>query len=244
MFRRRKHWNINYFNDVNLPEMVGQVNPDVFSQFNSIRMLDMPIHMPGQGWKIPTTLSQFYQTIGLAIRAESQYGSFEDDHYGYITVDQKVVEKGKTGRRAGAHSDAYIETKGEQIDLTLDTAPIICQEEGEISHTYIIYDKFPTEFFNVSFPLTDVSCEGSLKTFDEIADASDSITYPAYTLLRLDPYVVHRCSIVPETSERTFVKISFSKKKYARKGNTINPHFTYDWQMSARSPHERNHPWS
>lgn len=241
---RRKHWDINEFGSVNLPELVGFVNPDIFSAFNDIRVLDMPIYMPGQCWKIPTYLSQFYQTISLAIKSEKRFGDFEKDHYVYITVDQKIVEQGKTGRRAGAHSDAYIESKGAQIDLTHETAPIISKEEGEVSHTYIICDEFPTEFFDVPFYLDDTSCEGSLKTFDEIANSNRAITYPCFALLRLDPYVVHRCAIADRTAERTFVKLSFSRKKYARKGNTINPGFTYDWEMSARSPHERNHPWS
>ena len=241
---KRKCWDTKYFNQVNLPDVVGRVNPEVFSKFNGIRVLDMPIYMPGQGWKIPPFLHQFYQTISLATKFERRYGDFEKDHYVYVTVDQKTVEQGKTGRRPGAHSDAYIETKGAQVDLTLDTAGVIAQEQGEVSHTYIVYDKFPTEFFKVPFPIVDTSCEGSLKTFDEIADANEPVTYPPFLLLRLDPYVVHRCSIVPTTAQRTFVKVSISRKKYARCGNTINPHFTYSWEMRARSPHERNHPWS
>lgn len=249
----RRKWDVRYFDWINLPEVVGHLDPILFGQFNQIRVLDMPIHMPTQGWRIPGFLSQFYQTILLsqfyqtilfAIRSEMRYGDFEKDHYVYITVDQKMVYEGKTGRRPGAHSDAYIETRGEQIDLTLETADVIAEELGEVSHTYIAYDKFPTEFFDVPFPIVDASCVGSLKTFDQIADSADPITYPGFTLLKLDPYVVHRCSTVTETTERTFVKVSFSRKRYARKGNTINHLFTYDWEMTARSPHERNHPWS
>ncbi len=241
---KRKPWNVDEFAKVNLPEVIGKVDPKTFSQFKGIRVLDMPIHMPGQGWKIPEELSQFAETIQLAAKHESHYGDL-DEHYVYITVDQKVVEKGKTGRRAGAHSDAYIEAKGQQIDLTHETADVIAAEDGEVSHTYVIYDSVPTEFFNVPFPLVDTSCEGSLRTFDEIADSSKPVvTYDPFTLLKMDPYVVHRCSTCTETTERTFVKISISRKRYARRGNTINKAFNYDWEMSVRSPAERNHPWA
>lgn len=240
---KRKLWNIVEFDKVNLPEIVGAINPDIFSQFNGIRVLDMPIHMPNQGWAIPDELTQFLESILLAVHSETRFGPI-GEQYVYITVDQKIVYEGKTGRRPGAHSDAYIETKGAQIDLTHKTASAIAREEGEVSHTYVIYDKFPTEFFGVPFPLTDVSCIGSLRTFDEIADLTQAITYKPFTLLRLDPYVVHRCAVCTETTERTFVKISVSQKHYARKGNTVNNAFSYSWNLSARSPKERNHPWA
>ena len=243
MNRTRKVWDVSEFANVNLPEVVGKVDPATFAQFNGIRVLDMPIHMPKQGWAIPKELAQFIEPIQLAIQSEMEFGELED-YYVYITVDQKVVHEGKTGRRAGAHSDAYIESAGAQVDLTHKTADVIANEGGEVSHTYVICDKFSTEFFDVPFPLTNTSCEGSLKTFDEIADASPAVTYDPFTLLRMDPYVVHRCVICTETTERTFVKISVSRKRYARKGNTVNKAFTYDWHLSARFPSERNHPWA
>lgn len=239
----RKQWDAREFAKVNLPEVVGEVDPAAFAEFNGTRVLDLPIHMPGQGWAIPTYLSQFLDVISLVRASEERFGGL-DDCYVYITVDQKVVTAGKTGRRAGAHSDAYIEVAGAQIDLTSESAEDIAKEDGEVSHTYVIYDKFATEFFAVPFPLTDTSCKGSMKTFDEIANASTPITYPPFTLLKMDSYVVHRCSICTETTERTFVKISVSKKRYARKGNTLNKAFIYDWDMTARSPSERNEPWA
>lgn len=240
----RRPWNVQLFNQVNLPEVIGTVNADSFSEQNNIRVLDMPIYMPGQGWAIPGEITQFLETIRLAVMSERRYGHFEKDHYVYITVDQKVVREGKTSRRAGAHSDAYIEFANQQIDITDKHADVVAQEHGEVSHTYIIYDSVPTEFFNAPFPLVDSSDAGSLKTFDEIAATAPIVTYPTHTLLRLDPYVVHRCAVVPKDHYRTFVKVSISKKKYARQGNTINPEFKYDWTMGVRSPSERNTPWN
>lgn len=238
---QRRLWNVNEFDKVNLPEILGKVDANTFSEFNGVRILDMPIYMPGQGWKIPDDVSQFLEPIAIAVESERRFG-FEKDHFVYVTIDQKIVQEGKTGRRAGAHSDAYIEVSGQQIDIKAEESEAIAQEQGEVSHTYVLYDKFATEFFDVPFPLTDATCKGSMKTFDEIANAAAPITYDPFTVLRMDAFVVHRCSVCSETTERTFMKISFSKKKYSREGNTINPEFTYDWDMTTRSP-ERNHPW-
>ena len=242
--KQRKQWDISEFNKTNLPEVVGQVQKAQFPAFSGLRYLDMPIFMPNQGWRVPEELSPLKHIISKVIGHEKTYGDFEKDHYVYITVDQKTVPAGATGRRAGAHSDAYIEIKNAQIDVTPAHSNCIKKQTGEVSHTYIIYDCLPTEFFKAPFPLTRTDCASSLQTFDDIAQKSPVVTYPAYTILKLDPYVVHRCSICPQKTKRTFIKVSISRKKYARAGNTINPLFAYSWQMTKRSPHERNHPWA
>ena len=108
-------------------------------------------------------------------------------------------------------------------------------------------DVLPTEFFCVPFPLKDdVDCDESLEIFDKIADDNvDSIiTYPEYSVLKLDPYVVHRCAVSKKTQNRTFVKISISKKIFGRVGNTKNTGFDYSWPLGERNKDTRNHPWN
>ncbi len=92
MNRTRKTWNVNEFSNINLPEIVGTVDPATFAQFNGIRVLDLPIHMPGQGWAIPKELAQFLEPIMLAIGSEERFGEL-GEHYVYVTVDQKVVQE-------------------------------------------------------------------------------------------------------------------------------------------------------
>jgi len=243
--KRRKLWDISEFNKINLPEVVGKISEKrEFSAKNNIRVLDMPIFMPGQGWKIPRGLHQFSEIVKMVIDHESNYGQFEDDHYVYITVDQKMVKHGQTGRRAGAHSDAYVEENNQQIDITTKNSAMVGKQKGPVSHTYIVADCIPTQFFKEKFPLDKTDCESSLKTFDEIAATAPVVTYPEYTVLKLDPYVVHRCGTHFEDVYRTFVKVSVSRKKYAREGNTRNIMFRYDWELTARSPDKRNHPWT
>lgn len=240
----RKNWNIEEFDQINLPEVIGQVNESFakFNPSNPTRVLDMPIFMPDQGWKVPASLSQFKEVIDLAVESERRFGDFERDHFVYVTIDQKIVQAGNTGRRAGAHSDAFIEQKGIQLDVTEKTSVLVSEEVGPVSHTYVVHSNTPTEFFNAKFKLRDCSCAGSLRTFDEIADQSEIIQYPNFTLLRLDPFVVHRSGIAKITKPRTFMKVSFSTKKYARIGNTVNRDFEYDWLMTPRGE-TRNHPW-
>lgn len=243
--KKREVWDIEKFNRINLPKVVGKIkNPNGFSKNNGIRVLDMPVKMRGTGLRFPEYIKKPYQeVVKQAIGREVlDHGSI-DDFYVYITIDQKMVKKGKTGRRAGAHSDGYIERENKQIDITESAYDIVSKEEGEVSHTYIVHSNTPTEFFNAKFPILDSSCEGSMKTFDAIAEESEVVTYNNFTLLKMSPYVVHRCAIVEESGPRTFMKVSISKKKYAREGNTKNELFDYNWNYKKRSLKNRNHPW-
>ena len=236
----RKQWNIQEFNKQNLPTVIGKVD-SLFSCRENIRVLDLPIYMHDQGWRIPDYLNQFNEIIDMVTTEEEKYGL--DNHYVYITVDQKLVKCGNTGRRKGAHSDAFMMVNNKQIDITSEHGKIVEQESGEVSHTYVVYDCLPTEFFTMPFPIVNTDCSSVMETFDEIADNSSIVQYPNHTLLRLDPYVVHRSTVAETDTYRTFVKVSVSNKKYARMGNTYNDWFDYDWTMKERNNNERNHPW-
>lgn len=233
----REAWDIEKFNNVNLPTVVGEIE---IPNFNGTRVLDMPIKMAGDyDYRFPNIVKPFASIIIEAIMFEkNNYGDLKD-HYVYVTIDQKVVKKGLTGRRPGAHSDAFIVQNGKQVDVTAETAHLV----DEVSHTYIAYDVLPTEFFENEFPIKSVDCDDVMKTFDEIANESKVVTYPCNTLLMMNPYVVHRSAVSHKDTERTFIKVSISKKKYAREGNTKNPFFNYDWSLKKRSKETRNHPW-
>jgi len=233
----REEWNIENFNRVNLPNIVGKVH---MPPFMGVRVLDMPVKMSGSNvFKFPSNIKRFENIVMDAVDFEIERFGDITNHYVYVTIDQKEVKAGKTGRRAGAHSDAFISKDGKQLDVTKDTAHLV----DEVSHTYVAYDVLPTEFFNAKFPITSDNCESSMKTFDEIADNSEVITYPCNTLLQMNPYVIHRSTVCKEDTQRTFIKVSISKKKYAREGNSKNYLFNYNWTLKTRSKNIRNHPW-
>ena len=241
----RQLWDVSEFAKVQIPV---RIEHDLHLSGNpeGVRVLDMPIHIPREGFAIPDEISSFMPIINSVIEHERGYHPLLDSMYMYITVDQKVVLRGRTGRRAGAHSDGYVETSDRQVDIVTENAHLVAKETGPITHTYIWYDCLPTEFFRAKFPLMDPSDRGSLKTFDEIADFCTPdmvVTYPCRDLLFLTPYVVHRCAVADKNYYRTFVKISVSDRRFTRRGNTENPIFDYDWVMSKRSPSERNTPW-
>lgn len=230
---QRKLWSLDFFNQKNLPTVVGQLkDPQTFSTFynnKGFRFLDLPIYMPEQGWRIPPELAQFKEVIQMAVEHERLCRpNFEKDHYVYITVDQGLVKPKKSQRRSGWHSDSYRK-------INTDTCPTNILTD----HVYVISDSCPTLFIEGPTPLDRIDpqdIDQVLTAFNDYGKKQTTITYPNHTLLRLDPYCIHDAgqNKRPETLMRTFVKISFSTIKYCHLGNAFNYLFRYNWPMVPR----------
>ena len=232
---QRKFWNLYFYEKKNHPIIVGSITDrKKFSlqyQDKGLRFLDLPIYMPGQGWRIPEELKQFEEVINMAVNHECLcLHDFEKDHYVYITVDQGFVEPHNSQRRPGFHADSYL-----KIDTTKSSfLPIL------VDHVYIAYDSCPTIFAEGPFDIKNNAYPEDvmtvLKYFEKTAINTNKYFYPDYTLLRVDPYCVHDAGIneLDETIFRTFVKISFSKNKYAHLGNAHNNLFIYEWPLTLR----------
>lgn len=242
-------WDVELFGYHNMPVILGELqDKEAFSLDSGIRVLDMPIKMPDQGWAITPDVLQFYEAIQRASYHEQLINPFYDSCYCYITVDQKPVEPGKSQRRPGWHSDAYItDEQGTQLDVVPENAAYLHQMEGQlVDRTYVASDAMPTRFLPGPFPLHNVDpndCEAVQASFDEMAQGQIPVTYPDYALLCLDPYDVHAAvaNTTDETLSRTFVKIAFSLHQYNREGNTHNHLFDYEWEMIPREPGKRSH---
>ncbi|MCH9621999.1 MAG: hypothetical protein S4CHLAM20_14330 [Chlamydiia bacterium] len=229
----QKIWDIDYYNKVNFPVIVGELEDKrAFSsqlKGHGLRFLDLPIHMPKQGWRIPPQLEQFKEVIAKAVLCEKLINpTFEKTCYVYITVDQGIVEPHVSQRRSGWHGDSYrkIDTRKTSLKIPVD-------------HVYVVADCCPTLFVPGPFSLNSIDPENIdevLTTFSSIANTQEAITYPNYTLLKMDPYCVHDAGInkTDHALHRTFVKISISQSKYCKLGNAHNQLFVYDWPMVPR----------
>jgi hypothetical protein len=233
-------WDTERFEEKNLPVIIGELEgKDLFSEQHGMRILDLPIKMPGQGWKIPSEIAQFSEAIALAVDQERMINpDFDDDYYAYIIVDQKVVQPGKNQRRAGYHSDAFVT---EQTEIEVDGEEVA----RKIDRTYVAYDTVPTAFLPGPFPIDcdPEDCDQVLESFKRRSEGLKPTFFPSHTVLRLDPYDVHS-SQTNESDKpviRTFIKISFSKSVYNRDGNDVNPHFNYNWTLVPRDPAKREH---
>ena len=139
--------------------------------------------------------------------------------YVYVCAKRLYQTKEKSFNREGWHTDGF---------MTEDI-------------TYLWSDASPTLFNSSDFSLTQDDVV-SLQEMQEQADPKKSYKYRYGTLLQLDQYSVHRCEPTHDCI-RSFLKITFSKDKFDRKGNTHNYLLDYNWEMKPRSQH-RNIPQS
>lgn len=184
----------------------------------SMFYLYLPIKMPGVAHiTLPARLEQFRRLINRVEQACWPNDSIQawtanwKEKYVYITVKHMLVNPGFWGNRGGAHCDGF----------------------GTSDMNWIWYDKNPTEFnigeFEVS---TDEHI--SLKQFEEQWQDKNTITFPPFRLLELNPFVVHRVARVTRYDMRTFVKISISEHKFNLVGNSHNYQLHYEWEMFDR----------
>ncbi len=182
--------------------------------------LYLPIKMAGNKMvRIPDQLKQFKPLLEASVFDPNVVEPKEFfNSYVYITAKHMLVNPGFWGNRGGAHCDGF---------LTEDK-------------NYVWYDKNPTIFNSGKFEVTPDHVE-SLKEFEAQWDYKNEVIYPEYSLLELDPNIVHKVAPVIRYDMRTFFKISLSKEKYNLVGNSHNYLFDYNWKMYNRGE-VRNNP--
>ena len=183
---RRRYWDIQMFDDMNLPIVISNLNnPHLFQKKNHTQffwLLDLPIKMPGINWKIPTELLQFSEFIIKCVHYEKLINPNIDDYYAYLSVDQRQVNPGQSQRRPGWHSDSFI-TESTRKNLTDSNVPI------DVDSIYLAYNCLPTEFCSGPFTF-DHSFDHNnnadvLNHFEQMSKGLKIVTYPPFTILKI-----------------------------------------------------------
>lgn len=177
----------------------------------------LPVVMPHDaGVRLPKRLEFLRPVVEHALIREA--GS--EFSYVYVTARRGFATPGNPLNRPGWHADGF----------------------GTDDVNYIWADAFPTRFAEQDFGDISAEHDVSIEQFEERVDPARIVTYPARTLLRLDPFVVHATPEIPAPGgERGFFKVSLSHERYNLLGNSHNYLFDYDWPMWSREE-VRNHP--
>lgn len=165
-----------------------------------------------------TTFEKRLKHIGEIISASLKdfIKTFGDEafnqHYIYLSAKYLFQAKGTSFNRPGWHCDGFM--------------------SDDIN--YVWCDSCPTVFNDSDFNLSQDDSL-SMKEMELQALDENNFTYPDYTLLRLNQFVVHRVGDVVKDGMRAFVKVTFSKDKFDLKGNTHNYEIDYNWEMRDRN---------
>ena len=202
-----------------LPEVIGTFEAKgkefLWYQYLPIKLVDYDFSL----WRIEHRLHEFkdllYDVINHYIEkyGEQKYLS----SYIYLTAKRQYQKNGCGFNRSGWHSDSFMSD-----DLN-----------------FLWMDKQPTVFNNSNFNISQDD-ELSLIEMEEQALPQNNITFPLNSILLLDQYCIHKVGEI-ENGVRSFVKITFSDKKFDLEGNSRNYFLDYDWKMRPRNK-QRNVP--
>ncbi|HEX2548381.1 MAG TPA: hypothetical protein VHM20_01030, partial [Gammaproteobacteria bacterium] len=218
-------WDITKFRDARTPVELCELSDTAVFKRPVTRVLDMPIKLAGSNdYKIPSNILPFQSIIQTIINHEHSILSEEQLrlYHAYLTIDQSYVTKGLMQRKPGAHVDGF---QGSRIN-----------PKTIINHSYVVSNGTPTVFYPQSFKFShlDERVHNFFLAMDAEAMEEKAIRTKPYTLYLMDAYTVHRADIAIENCFRTFLRISYDVKEFDRLGNTINPMFSYAWEMVPR----------
>lgn len=204
---------------------IGSIfNKNKFIDFKGIRCLDMPIKMSGSNeYKIPKEFEQFIEPISKMISFETAHNENLIDFYAYLTIDQSESNGRKTHREPGLHVDGF---QGSRIE-----PKVTCDR------SYITSDCDCPSFWNQAFESVENmndSTQNIFYEFDKTKHYSSEIKCNPFDIYLMDCYAVHSANKA-ENKQRTFLRLSFSVRKFDRLGNSHNHLFHYKWDMFDRN---------
>jgi hypothetical protein len=208
------------------PILIDDVsNRDKFSRQSDLRVLDCPIKFRGSPeYNIPKELMQFDEVLSKCISYEHAINPNVLEYYAYITVDQGVIEAGKSQRNAGCQCDGF---QGASVG----------KHKRPVSRTYIAYDCASPLFYGQPFQTAhlDEARHDFYSSFDEQSDKTLEMLFPIYSILLTGAYTVHKETPMEATGYRTFFRLHYDTRIFDRLGNTHNPLFNYAWPCVTRN---------
>lgn len=201
------------------PVRVGAIPVDHLSA-ETRSCLDMLVKLPGGDVVLPDAFRTraVHQFLALASAMESRLFPDRswDEHYLYLTVDQREVPPGRSHRNAGWHFDGM---QGSRYPVKLPA----CRQ-------YVVSSANPTEYATVPTDARGLTEEGH-NWFIELGAQVDETLPDAIVkgkpgeVALMSAYQLHRSpvSVSEDPYRRTFFRLDVSMKKQDRLGNTLNP---------------------
>ncbi len=207
---------------------VGSVDyRESFSCNQGIRCLDLPIKMAASNeYKIPVEFSYFLDPISKIISFENAHNEKVIDFYAYLTIDQLETKIGEYQRTPGLHVDGF---QGARIN-----PKVVCDR------SYVVTDCNCPSFWNQGFESVEMLDDAKYNIFhdfDNTKHYSSEIKLQPYNIYLMDCYAVHSANKA-ECGRRTFLRLSYSVRRYDRLGNSHNACFDYQWDMVQRDVSE------
>lgn len=213
-----QEWNIDEFKYARQPIDIGLIQ-DRFAFLNPMpNVVNLPIKMESNDTLyIPVEYEGMVEALSKIISYEKEVNPSYDKYYAYMTIDKSYIKKGSSQSRFIYHVDGY--QSAEQTAMT-------------VQRNYYVTDIVPNIY--VVDPMETNGLQGDTvgKWFDSFTHQSQHVdTMKAIPLhiYHYDGYQVHSPTQTMATTDKTTLKVSFTRRKLNQLGNGINPLIDYEW---------------
>ncbi len=183
-------------------------------------VLDMPIRLPYGSLCISDEAVK--EIVGMCFQFEKLINPELDNYYCYLTINQGVVRSGGTQRKPGVHFDGM--------------QGVRYPEHFRVCHQYLVASALPTNFYVQSFDASKLE-PGKHNWFAAFeAQKKEDNRYAArpFDLVFMTAYCPHAATVAEEPTDRTFIRVEFSLKRFDRLGNSVNPQMETGWTYEER----------
>jgi len=208
----REPFNLSKCTNPRLPIDLGAVDMEAIKACPSV--LRMPLKYPDElEVRLPEEFISLKPLIERLFAYEKTLDCFYQEFAAHITIDHRIVEPGSTQRFPGFHAD--------------DLQDAMFQPKITTAHSYIVTSSPSTEICLQPFFVSHLhdTFEKVFNEFDKQARPENIRSVIGGHVYLVDPYNVHRSPVITETTERIFLRITFSPKEMLLPHNTINHMF-------------------
>lgn len=178
-------------------------------KFSNIRVMMLPIIL-GQIDTLPNDMTHYKPTVSAL------FDLTKAEHFGkvgYLTVDEKIVEPGKTHRRAGLHVDGVYKGKGGGWGGGGGWGP---KGNGMLTVSSIAGCRAYNQAFN-----GEIGNEGEAEHLR--SQCKNATVFEANEVYWVDGMCVHESMPMTERAARQFVRLSMPSNAPWFEGYTVNP---------------------
>lgn len=218
-------WSLGRLTLPRYPVVVGTSTENELLKDGQPNVLDMPIKLPGQEFKLP--YENLQKLLSTCLTFERMINpEWYENWYCYLTYHRSIVPANNTHRLPGIHFDGV---QGAAYPIKLQGC-----------HQYFISnsDELATHFYVKTFDIKDLDVDkhniNEAAARQVFADKTQPVTFGRHNIVFSTAYCAHACATANKDIDRTFVRIEFTQKTYNNAGNTKNPLLKLDWDMKPR----------
>jgi hypothetical protein len=211
-----QQWNIDEFKHARQPIPIHKVEDRYAFQYPMPNVVNLPIKMMGDDTiYLPVEYEGMSEALSKIFAYEKAVNPNYSDYYAYLTVDKRTILENSD--QGVYHVDGF--QSAEQTNMT-------------VQRNYAVCDVVPIQ--HVVDPMETRGLIGDTvgefyKSFAHQSQHVDKMETVPFQIYLYDAFQVHKTTQAMVTTDRTYLRVSFTQRRLNRLGNGINPLIPHEW---------------